>query len=69
MKICEKKEKMIKKVQKLNRKMERTEDEIEKKNIEEETCKIRKKINDIVDEQRTHSGLSSADMINKIPYC
>ena len=69
MKISEKKEKMKKSVRKLNRKLERTENQIERENIKEEICELSKKINDIVDEQRAHSGLSSADMINKYPYC
>lgn len=68
MKLIEKKEKMVKKLHKLERKMERTEDKKEKENIKGEIYGLRKRINDIVDEQRVHSGLSSADMIKKYPY-
>lgn len=68
MKISEKKEKMKKIVRRLERKLDSIEDPKEKELLEEEISQYRKKINDIVDEQRNYSGLSSGEKINQYPY-
>lgn len=67
MKFADKKAKNIKILRKLERKLE-SADEAEKDNIEREISFQRKKINDMVDEQRRHSGLSSGEMIKQYPY-